>query len=471
MFNLHLQFTDEFQDTDDVQIETITGLQHIFGEQCKLFIVGDLKQSIYRFRGASLSAFDKAMAVDGVTNWNTYSLSRNYRTDRRLLDRFHDVFSQLGMKKLLPYIEGRDRLQSHIIKEYKDEDLICRIDTHFGDRDVFYQDFFNEVHRQLNLLKRLNEHEKLSKEEKIISILVRYNWQIRDIVNEAEKYGISVKITEGGDLFRLPSTRDLHKLVMAITHPRNEVYLMNLIMSNYVSLSVNMVGLAGKKQSEKKDELIKILDEYFMLYMGKSWEQLIVDFETRPVLVVLREIYEITKPWCYFRDKELQLLYRQNFECIIEKITNKYVGEYLTINKVLEFLKINVTTYQEEASRGGSNVLDEVQVICTTIHKSKGLEYGTVILPFMNEDISNINLGGIHVNYVDGKISYGFYFKKFGMDCNSDFNKNLEIEEKLQEESRILYVAMTRAIRNVVWFNDMDSNNEHCWVNYMEVAE
>ena len=41
-------FVDEFQDTDDVQIETITGLQKLFGSECRLFVVGDLKQSIYR---------------------------------------------------------------------------------------------------------------------------------------------------------------------------------------------------------------------------------------------------------------------------------------------------------------------------------------------------------------------------------------------------------------------------------------
>lgn len=119
-------FVDEFQDTDDIQIETITGLQHLFGEQCKLFIVGDLKQSIYRFRGASLSAFDKAIQVDGKDFWTFYSLNRNYRTDKRLLDKFHDVFTQMGLRSLIPYEEESDRLSSQIIKEYSDGNLICK---------------------------------------------------------------------------------------------------------------------------------------------------------------------------------------------------------------------------------------------------------------------------------------------------------------------------------------------------------
>lgn len=464
-------FVDEFQDTDDMQIETITGLQHIFGKQCNLFIVGDLKQSIYRFRGASLSAFDKAVDVDGKETWAFYSLNRNYRTDKRLLDKFNYVFTQMGLQNLLPYEETKDRLASQINKEYPGEELVRRIDTNFKDKELFYQDFFEEVNYQLSKLNDLNNRENLSREEKTIAILVRYNWQIRDIVKEAEKKGISVKVTEGGDLYRLPSTRDLFKLVMAITHPRNNLYLTNLIMSNYVSLPIKMIGIAGKNGSEKRNELIRLLDEYFMLYMGKSWTQLITDFETRPVLVVIRDIYEAVKPWTHFKEKDDQIAYRQNYECLIEKITGKYVRGYLTMNKFLEFLKINVTTYQEEASRSTANTAEDVQVICTTIHKSKGLEYGTVMVPFTNEDISNINVGGLNVNYADGKVSYGLAIKNVGTEHNSDFDEDMEIKEKLQEESRILYVAMTRAIRNFIWLKDLDSDTENCWSNYMEVAE
>ncbi len=212
-------FVDEFQDTDDVQIETITGLQKLFGSGCRLFVVGDLKQSIYRFRGATLSAFDNVTGTDGIGEWKNYTLNRNYRTDSRLLDRFHVVFSEMGANQILPYEESRDRLKSRERKELEEEELLCKIDVHGRDKESVYDNLFDEVRTQIEKIKHIGESYIISPEEKKIAILVRYNWQISSILKEAEKAGVTIKVTEGGDLYRLPSTMDLYKLVMALTHP------------------------------------------------------------------------------------------------------------------------------------------------------------------------------------------------------------------------------------------------------------
>lgn len=464
-------FVDEFQDTDDVQIETITGLQKLFGPECRLFVVGDLKQSIYRFRGATLSAFEKVTGTAGTGKWKDYTLSRNYKTDSSLLDRFHYIFSDMGTEQILPYEELRDRLKSRVKKEYDEAQLICKVDVHSKSKESMYDDLFKEIKNQISKLEVISKAHELKPEEKKIAILVRYNWQISNILKEAEKAGVAIKVTEGGDLYRLPSSMDLCKLVMALTHPRNKVYLSNLVRSNYVWLNVNLAKISGYTEANKTEELIRLLDEYFMLHMGKTWKQIVTDFESRPVLVALRDIYESTKPWIHCHGEDERRSYRENYECLIEKITKRYAREYLTINLIGEFLKINITTHQEEVSRNKAIGSDEIQVVCTTIHKSKGLEYGTVILPFTNEDISNIDVGGLNVNIVDGKVSYGFSYEKKGSDHSGGFDQKTEILEKIREESRILYVALTRAIRNVVWFRDIDTDIENSWGRYLEVSD
>ncbi len=463
-------FVDEFQDTDDVQIDTIIGLQKIFGEQCRLFVVGDLKQSIYRFRGATLSAFEK-IRVAMNDEWIIYSLNRNYRTDKRLLDEFHSVFSEMGTQMLLPY-NTKDRLNSRITKEYEKDFLIRTILTHSKDKEVFFYDLFKEIGIQVEEIKKLSSRKKLSEEEKSIAILVRYNWQIATIVKEAEKVGVRIWVTEGGDLYRLPSTIDFYKLVMAITHPRNKVYLANLIKSNYVSMDLNLAFLKSCNQNTKTEELVHALDEYFMLNLGKKWSQLITDFESRPTLVVLREIYEATKPWItYSFSSDVQVKYRSNYECLIEKIIQKYSHDYITVNMIREFLKINITTYQEEASRNRGSESNDIKIICSTIHKSKGLEYGTVIIPYTGEDISNINIGNLSVNVLDGKLHYSFSYGNQAMDYSEGFDSGTEIYEKKCEESRILYVALTRAIRNIVWLKDLDRSVQISWGDFLEVIE
>ena len=80
------------------------------------------------------------------------------------------------------------------------------------------------------------------------------------------------------------------------------VYLASLIQSNYVSLHVNFAKISGLSEEEKTNELINVLDEYLMLFIGKTWNQVVLDFQTRPVLVVLREIYDSTKPWTHYKD-------------------------------------------------------------------------------------------------------------------------------------------------------------------------
>ena len=153
---------------------------------------------------------------------------------------------------------------------------------------------------------------------------------------------------------------------------------------------------------------------------------------------------------------------------MIEKLTRWFSREYLTINMVYDFLKINITTYQEEASRNDYSESSDISIICTTIHKSKGLEYGTVILPFTNEDISNINIGGLNVNIIGKKVTYSLAIDRENSDYSGGFDDNTEISEKKCEESRILYVALTRAIRNLVWLHDEDITIEDSWGSYME---
>lgn len=459
-------FVDEFQDTDDIQIETVLQIQKLCGPNTMLFIVGDLKQSIYRFRGATLSAFDRAEKNGGI--WNEYYLTRNYRTDSTLLERFHLVFEKMASENsnLLPYGKS-DHLVSSLSKNITGEDPDENIS--YVDSDSLYDALAEQIRKQVDVTEKLDSISHLSKEEKTIAILVRTNRQVRDIQLKMLKEHIQVETPNAGNLYELQSSLDLLKLVEALTNPLNIEYLANLIRSDYVSLKTDISVLHGYSEKVKREKLTALLDQYFGLMMKKSWNDLISDCQVRPVLVVLREIYDATKPWVHCSDDErVRRLYQENYDLLIEKITQFFSRDYLTINMICNYLTIHITKGQAEESRAEENGKD-IRIVCMTVHKAKGLEFGTVLLPFSCDAIDKSDHGALTVNVVENKVSCrvkanGEYF------FTDEFDDSTEILETEKEEARILYVAMTRAIRKFIWFEKKDNQNLS-WQSYLEVLD
>lgn len=473
--NLKLRylFVDEFQDTDDVQIEVLQKLQNAIVSGCRLFVVGDLKQSIYRFRGARLSAFDQLKTYQKY-EWEIHHLNINYRTDSRLLDIYDGIFQKMGANGYLPYTAANDRLTSEKIFEVDNAELMRYISCHGKDDETFYNTLFDSLEAQtFNLEKIIKEKQrqgkKLSKEERTIAILVRSNWQVENIVKEAQKREKNIEIKSGGDLFQLESTQDLYKLILAVENATNPVYLVNFIESNYTDLKLNYQKYHVISESEKLHSLQEILDAFFMLRMGKKWQELLDEIYAQPVLYALKHIYDALEPWkIYSRNSSDQAFYMANYDYLLEKIVKFSRIDTLTISQVSKYLEINILTKQKALARTTDVDEDGIHIMCTTVHKSKGLEYGTIVLPYTAEDISDIRKVKLDANYSKSKLSYMVLFENKVRERNSNYNEEMEKTEQIAEESRILYVALTRAIRNCVWILNIDKNVPISWGTLLE---
>ena len=459
-------FIDEFQDTDDVQIDSFLKLQNVI-KNVKLFVVGDLKQSIYRFRGATISAFD--LISTDESQWEEFSLTINYRTDKRLLDKFDGIFSKMGSRGYLPFLQGRDSLSSSIDTFLPAHDLITKLEYE-GDEQRM-DALFAEIERQKDIIKYLSTHHKLTSKDMMIAILVRDNWQIHDILEEAKVRGEFIETQVGGDLYQLTPALDLYKLVLALLNPRDPVCLFNLIDSNYIGIDLDIQGLHGLDREDQVSKLIEVLNQYFIGKLNRNWEQIISDTKIQPILMLLRNIYEGCQPWfCYSDNENEQKFYKANYELVLEKIIKTYSVDYLTLNVIERSMHINIMTKQEELARNVENETDDIRVICTTVHKAKGLEYGCVIMPYMGMDIASMKKADLDVYVENDKLAYGI---RIGDEPNKKYNSNYDISqeqtERVNEESRVLYVALTRAIRNVVWMKDVKSKSKISWQNLMEV--
>ena len=473
--NLKLRylFVDEFQDTDDVQIEVFQKLQKAIITDCRLFVVGDLKQSIYRFRGARLSAFDQLMTYQKY-EWEIHHLNINYRTDSRLLELYDRIFRQMGADGYLPYTVENDRLISGKIFPIEDVELMQCIPCHGKDEEAFYNALFESLEIQKVKTEKLIEKKKvtgkkLSKEERTIAILVRSNWQVENIVKEAQKRNTNIEIKSGGDLFQLESTQDLYKLILAVENATNPVYLVNFIESNYTDLKLDYQKYHAMTEREKLHSLQDILDAYFRLRMGKKWQEVLEEVYTQPVLYALKHIYDALRPWkIYSRNPSAQAFYMANYDYLLEKIVKFSRIDTLTINQISKYLEINIVTKKQELARILDVDEEGVHIMCTTVHKSKGLEYGTIVLPYTAEDISDIRKVKLDANYSKAKFSYTVLFENKLRERNSNYNEDMEKTEQIAEESRILYVALTRAIRNCVWILNIDKNVPISWGTLVE---
>lgn len=431
-------FIDEFQDTDDVQIDSFLKLQNVI-KNVKLFVVGDLKQSIYRFRGATISAFDLIRTDEA--QWEEFSLTINYRTDKRLLDKFDGIFSKMGSRGYLPFLQGRDSLSSSIDTFLPAHDLITKLEYE-GDEQRM-DALFAEIERQKDIIKYLSTHHKLTSKDMMIAILVRDNWQIHDILEEAKVRGEFIETQVGGDLYQLTPALDLYKLVLALLNPRDPVCLFNLIDSNYIGIDLDIQGLHGLDREVQVSKLIEVLNQYFIGKLNRNWEQIISDTKIQPILMLLRNIYEGCQPWfCYSDNENEQKFYNANYELVLEKIIKTYSVDYLTLNVIEHSMHINIITKQEELARNVENETDDIRVICTTVHKAKGLEYGCVIMPYMGMDIASMKKADLDVYVENDKLAYGI---RIGDEPNKKYNSNYDISqeqtERVNEESRVLYVA------------------------------
>lgn len=474
-------FVDEFQDTDDVQIELLCAFKEVF--KFNLFVVGDIKQCIYRFRGAEEDAFDKL--IKNITQPQVLWLTKNYRTDEKILNRYDEIFNIWGNRGYLIYNQDSQSKDTIIGTKKLNKNLEI-----WGHRyNLPHTWDWKERKQQKDLaLKELLPNlireavvdiENQQKGKGTVALLVRYNRQVKEVKDICERAGLLIETPIGGELFKLEPTIELYKLVLALKNSTDVQCLYNLYSTSYTNQHWNKDDLYSQRKTQEE-----VFEAFYDNPPLPKWSQYLKDMRCMPILRVIRDIIEDTKPWnqyalrkmeeveCSFEDytqecEYFESFYKSNLEKLLETIVQNGKVEYQTINHIAKYLEIMITTNQEKEARIQVKQDCKVRVLCTTVHRAKGLEYDTVILPFGNSDIcASVNTGDADIIYKDGQIGYRIkkgrkddyqaghiqnnYYKKFRGDEKTD---------RTNEEARILYVALTRVIRRLIYIYDEPQNN------------
>lgn len=440
---LEYLFVDEFQDTDDTQIEIMKAFSDLFG--FKFFVVGDVKQCIYRFRGAQVQAFD---TLDNKKAWARISLNKNYRSDIKLLDCMNREFANWGGLGRLAYDSGDELVGVRNMPEVDAATCFVRISA---DGDW-----------QTPLLKLL-----LQPQVGTTAILVRMNWQKNQIVEFCKQHNIPVETDIGGELFKIDPTIDFFKLVQALRFSHDAEYVVNLFTTSYTESTI-----------DKK----AVLEQGAEAYLANNppfpeWVEFLDKLRLEPILKVLRDIINKIQPWRIAADrveprnrKAMQRYYLENLDILFENLLEKANSDYFTLNNISEYLEVMILTKQEKEARVSYRQNDDGgKLICTTIHKAKGLEYDTVILPFCDLDISGKRkTGSSEVLCMGQRVGYRLALQGelWLAQLENDIYTDLRTQERdimLQEETRILYVAMTRAKKKFIYFVNAATTNRVSW--------
>ena len=446
-------FVDEFQDTDDVQIELISRFYKIFG--FKLFVVGDAKQSIYRFRGAEDKAFDqlKLRVSKGWTKQDL-TLNKNYRSDSVLLQTFDQIFNDWGKKQVLDYIS---------VGENSDQLIGVKIDPTIKEsmKRVFYkQEAVPDARESFNTqlvktieerLAQLDEKYKESEKTGTIAILTRSNEEIKQIKAACQgKVKIETDFTE--NLYQLAPTKDLYYLILAIQFNTNPKYLYTLSQTNYAKSISNRVVYQNSRSPQR---IIEAFEDGLVI---TNWKEHLGEMRKKPVLRVIREmIYEI-QPWHHYANQfpeedqeDAKKHYKMNLDLLIEEIVKECGEEYQTINTLEHYLYIKIFANQHQDERSLENKGSKHRVKCLTVHKSKGLEYDHVIVPYVHGELTRLGTNKMIIkgNTIFLRLKLNDKVKLEG----EAFSKQIKQEKQdtLREEARILYVALTRAEDTVTW--------------------
>lgn len=386
-------FVDEFQDTDATQIRTFASLAKTIG--ARLFVVGDIKQSIYAFKGATDEAFD-ILESEMKGNLCYYSLRNNYRTCANIMKVMEKYFFAWSDEGLLRYEESvrpfkKDTGEVYMEMVYKKDEIPVQT--------------INAIEQALQELELdVRSGKKKVSEKTKVAVLVRGNKKAAEIAELCRAEGMTVVLNSDKPFFLSQAVRDFYAMISSYIFVDQPIHIYNYLMTPYAVYD-DVISVTEMERL-KGDQ--KALNEYLQNFTANtSWHKYQKEFRIRPVLSVIKDIVEnenvienyiaLDKDHMYGDDwteakKNRQALidaksYQMNLDKLMEMIQQRMDGEFATLYDIYVYLSLMISSNREEMEPDIEMVDDYTSVYIMTVHKSKGLEYDTVIMPAMNGNL------------------------------------------------------------------------------------
>lgn len=453
-------FVDEYQDINPLQEEII----NLVSLDSSLFMVGDLKQSIYAFRGCEPSIFkDKYDKYQNPEIGKRISLDVNYRSSKNVIRFVNDVFGcvmtenfggiDYSINKMVAAKQSEGYVKIHVVTG-SDKSNATGVYSVKNEQDARLSKLEAEAtliaHRVTELLKTEVDDRPVAFSD--IAILTRSMGSLESMVlNKLREINIPVSLTEEASYLKRPETGQLINYLKLIDN-RSDDIAMAIAMLSFIGgfdedelASIKMKGegafyervLLASQSDEKVKTFLAKLDRYYQLSQVVSVDEL-------ADVIVSENGY-------------FNFAYRLGDDAA--EVLDKFLN-FLTTCPTKNSLKGTLKFIEERDPCAEISGADN-SVKFMTIHKSKGLEFKYVFVIGIGE---SFNLRDLSKSiYVGNQVAMPIYedHKKFDSDLR--YLSMLGARKKqLEEELRIFYVALTRAEEGLELFANLSSDDNEC---------
>nr|WP_243387436.1 UvrD-helicase domain-containing protein [Bacillus kexueae] len=423
-------FIDEFQDTSLYQSEIVKKICDDSPESPNLFVVGDVKQSIYEFRGANTEAYNKIEKWIHL-NGTVLTLTTNWRSTPEVVHYVNFVF---------------DRIKDNKKYQFKRESLKPKEEKKNIDLTKAYEWLLNEENETQGeiIAKYLKNEIKQGVPAKNFTILVRKNYELNLLADYLSKHFIPFTILDSGNFYNQLEIVDTYRVLKSI-----------LNRGDLVSVQEAKSTIFFRNQEELFDSLIYQIKENKLIF--RLTPSQLLDFVysktniynrcTSQVRANLNKLKEITR----------------------SLVKNENLSLYQYINWLSSMIAGNV---EEPLADSVSFDRDGVQLM--TIHKSKGLEFPVVILPNLDQSISDNSLYpeiSINLPRLSMEFNYKKYYENKTAIQSTFYDETIDTTQfnVYSEELRVLYVALTRAKNKLVLCGSKKCKKEKiCYQNWIK---
>jgi ATP-dependent helicase/nuclease subunit A len=434
---------DEYQDTNELQYNIFMPILDNL-KKGNLFVVGDEKQSIYRFRDAELEVFSKTSVdiVGSSNNESLITLPDSFRMEpeiclftnvlfRNLFSNPNIIYNEVDHSDLIcakkDYTEGKVSL---IIADEESElteaDLVCR--------------------QILSLIK--DEKENLNWKD--IAILVRKRSSFAELEKHLLKYDIPNKIIGGTGFYQRQSIYDVYNYFSFLLNTYNDAALIGILRSPFYSISdVKIFELSLKPGISYWEKLqnSNAEDEELSFAVNQLNENLQIVGQ-RDIISLLRKIFEETNFIAVLASRHDADQELANIEKLI-KLTNTFTNQgFKTLYDYVDYLKDSISNLEDEAQADLAEQLNAVNIL--TLHQAKGLEFPIVFLYNSHNEskIDTVKSKSITIDKTFGLLTKmphnNDYFEEYKSAPVISVRDYVERRKNLAEIKRLFYVGITR---------------------------